>query len=119
VALDAAVREKNDSLLLLNSSRGRPWTEGGFRSSFFKLRDKVGLKGRTFHDLRGTAVTRLALAGCSMPEIGIFTGLAPDDVQQILAKHYLNRDPAIAQNAAAKLAKLAEKRTSAVKRAVK
>ena len=46
-----------------------------------------------------------------MPEISIFTGLSPDDVQQILAQHYLGRDPAIAENAAAKLAKLAETRT--------
>jgi hypothetical protein len=58
-----------------------------------------------------TAVTRLAFAGCTVPEISIFTGLSPDDVQQILVKHYLNRDPAIAKNAAEKLAKLAETRT--------
>jgi hypothetical protein len=32
-------------------------------------------------------------------------------VRSILTKHYLNRDPAIAENAAAKLAKLAEART--------
>ena len=119
VALDAAVCEKNDSLLILNTSRGQPWTEGGFRSSFFKLRDKIGLKGRTFHDLRGTAVTRLAYAGCTEAEIAIFTGLSLGDVRAILTKHYLNRDPAIAENAAAKLAKLAETRTSLPKRAPK
>ncbi len=28
VALDAALREKRDSVLVLNNSRGRPWTEG-------------------------------------------------------------------------------------------
>jgi integrase len=111
VALDAAVRRNPDSLLILNNSYGRPWTEAGFRSSFFKFRDKVGLKGRTFHDLRGTAVTRLTLAGCTVPEVSVFTGLSPDDVQQILVKHYLNRDPAIAKNASEKLAKLAETRT--------
>ncbi|HWE20132.1 MAG TPA: integrase, partial [Hyphomicrobiaceae bacterium] len=111
VVLDAALKANPESLLMFNNSFGRPWTEGGFRSSFFKLRDKIGLKGRTFHDLRGTAVTRLALAGCTVPEISIFTGLSIDDVQQILAKHYLNRDPKIAENAAAKLAKLAETRT--------
>ena len=42
VALDAAVKQNPDSLMILNTSRGRPWTEGGFRSSFFKLRDKIG-----------------------------------------------------------------------------
>jgi hypothetical protein len=45
-------------------------------------------------------VTRLALAGCSAPEISIFTGPSPDDVRQILAKRHLNRDPKIAENAA-------------------
>jgi integrase len=109
--LDAAVKANPDSLVMFNSSRKRPWTEAGFRSSFFKERDRLGLKGRTFHDLRGTAVTRLAFAGCTVPEISVFTGLSPDDVQQILAKHYLNRDPKIAENAAEKLAKLAETRT--------
>jgi len=111
VALDAAVKQNPNSLLILNNSKGRPWTEGGFRSSFFKFRDKIGLKGRTFHDLRGTAVTRLAYAGCSNAEIAIFTGLSLADVQAILDKHYLSRDPAIAESAAAKLAKLAEERT--------
>lgn len=74
----------------------------------------MGLQGRTFHDLRGTAAARLALAGCTVPEISVFTGLSPDDVRQILARHYLGRDPAIAENAAAKLAKLAEERTKTV-----
>jgi integrase len=111
VALEAAVREKRDSVLILNNSRGRPWTEAGFRSSFFKLRDKIGLKGRTFHDLRGTAVTRLAIAKCTDAEIAIYTGLSLADVRSILDKHYLSRDPAIAESAAAKLAKLAEERT--------
>ena len=67
--------------------------------------------GGTFHDLLGTAVTRLAFAGCTEAEIAIYTGLSLDDVRSILTKHYLNRDPAIAENAAAKLAKLAEART--------
>lgn len=110
-ALDVAAKQKGESVLILNNSRGKPWTEGGFRASFFKIRDKIGLKGLRFHDLRGTSVTRLALAGCTVPEIHVYTGLSPDDVQQILVKHYLHQDPAIAQNAGAKLAKLAEQRT--------
>jgi integrase len=110
VALDAEKARKRGLLILLNS-RGQKWTAGGFRSSFFKLRNKIGLKGRTFHDLRGTAVTRLAIAKCSEAEIAIFTGLSLADVRSILDKHYLSRDPAIAESAAAKLAVLAEERT--------
>jgi len=60
---------------------------------------------RDLLDLLGTAVTRLAFAGCTEAEIAIYTGLSLDDVRSILTKHYLNRDPAIAENAAAKLAK--------------
>lgn len=112
VALDSAVKQNPDSLLILNNSFGRPWTEDGFRSSFFRLRNNLGLQGRTFHDLRGTAATRLAYAGCTEAEIAIFTGLSLEDVRAILTKHYLNRDPSIAENAAKKLAKLAETRTN-------
>jgi hypothetical protein len=63
----------------------------------------------TFHDLRGTAVTRLALAGCTEAEIATITGLSLRNVRAILDTHYLNRDPALAVNAIRKL----EKRTKA------
>jgi hypothetical protein len=38
-------------------------------SSFRKAKAKAGLDGVNFADLRGTAVTRLVLAGCPVPEI--------------------------------------------------
>jgi integrase len=116
-ALDAAARNKQDSVLVLNNSDGKPWTENGFRSSWGKARDRAGLAGLTFHDLRGTSATRLA--GCSDAEIGTFTGLALADVRAILDKHYLNRDPRLAESAAAKLEKLAEAGTNSPKRAPK
>jgi hypothetical protein len=34
-----------------------------------KVRDKLGIVGIAFNDLRGKAVTRLAIAGCEVPEI--------------------------------------------------
>ena len=43
----------------------------------------------TFHDLRGTAVTRLALAGCTEAEIATITGHSLRDVRAILDTHYL------------------------------
>ena len=61
----------------------------------------------TFHDLRGTAVTRLALSGCTEAEIATITGLALRAVRSILDSHYLQRDPALAESAIRKL----EKRT--------
>ncbi len=40
------------------SSLGRPWTSDGFRASFRKACLAAGVRKR-FHDLRGTAATRL------------------------------------------------------------
>jgi integrase len=93
---------KRSPLVLVNSD-GRPWTEDGFRSSWAKACKAAGIVGVTFHDLRGTAVTRLALAGCSAIEIATLTGHSLRDVGAILDAHYLNRDPALAENAIRKL----------------
>ena len=53
----------------------------------------------TFHDLRGTAVTRLALAECTEAEIATITGHSLRGVRAILDTHYLARDPALAESA--------------------
>ena len=63
--LDAAPRPSSPIILL--SSEGKPWTEAGFRASFNKARDRAGVVGLTFNDMRGTAVTRLALCGAPSP----------------------------------------------------
>jgi integrase len=99
--LDATSRR--DTLLVLVNSDGKPWTEDGFRSSWGKACKAAGVVGVTFHDLRGTAVTRLALAGCSPIEIATLTGHSLRDVGAILDAHYLNRDPALAESAIRKL----------------
>lgn len=57
----------------------------------------------TFHDLRGTAVTRLALAECTEAEIAAITGHSLKDVGAILDAHYLKRDPKLAESAIKKL----------------
>jgi hypothetical protein len=59
--------------------------------------------GVTFNDLRGTAVTRLALVECTEAEIATLTGHSLRDVRSILDAHYLNRDPALAESAVRKL----------------
>jgi integrase len=106
-ALDAAAKNKQ-AVLILTTKAGHAWTEDGFRASWRKACTNAGIDGLTFHDLRGTAVTRLALAGCTEAEIAVFTGLSLASVREILDKHYLNRDPTIADSAGAKLAKVAE-----------
>ena len=102
VALDAAERGKRSPTILLNSD-GRPWTSAGFRASWGKAAEKAGIEGLTFNDLRGTAVTRLALVGCTEAEIATLTGHSLRDVRSILDAHYLNRDHALAESAIHKL----------------
>ena len=108
VALDAAEKR---STIILTTIDGTPWTAAGFRASWRKACAKVGIKGVTFNDLRGTAVTRLALAECTEAEIATITGHSLRDVRSILDAHYLHRDPALAESAIRKL----ERRTNSPK----
>jgi integrase len=91
---------RRDGHILVNSD-GLPWTENGFRSSFGKTKGKV--RGKTFHDLRGTAITRLAKAGCNELEIAVITGHSPKTVSEILRAHYLGADAERAEIAIQKL----------------
>src|SRR6516225_4436109 len=65
-ALDAAPKR---SPIMLTTADGKPWTPDGFRASWGKACKRAAVIGVTFHDLRGTAVTRLAIAGCTEAEI--------------------------------------------------
>lgn len=99
-ALDAAVKR---STIILTNSDGKPWSQDGFRASWRKACAKAGIVGVTFHDLRGTAVTRLALAGCTEAEIATITGHSLRSVRAIIDTHYLARDPALGESAITKL----------------
>jgi len=101
-ALDQAAKNKESPIILLNSE-GRPWTPDGFRSSWGKACNKARIEDVTFNDLRGTAVTRLALVGCTEAEISAITGHSMRDVRSILDAHYLHRDQALAESAIRKL----------------
>jgi integrase len=105
VALDAAIKR---STIILTNSDGKPWTPDGFRASWRKACKRAGIVDVTFHDLRGTAVTRLALAGCTEAEIATITGHSLRSVRAIVDTHYLARDPALGESAITKL----EKRTN-------
>jgi integrase len=91
------------STLILVSSDNKPWTPDGFRSSWRKACANAGVTGVTFNDLRGTAVTRLALVECTEAQIASITGHSLRDVRSILDSHYLHRDPALAEAAIQKL----------------
>jgi integrase len=89
--------------IMLTSSHGKPWTSDGFRSSWGRACDEAGIKGVTFHDLRGSAVTRLAEAGCTSEEIASITGHSLNDVNAMLDAHYLSRTQALSDGAILKL----------------
>jgi integrase len=99
-ALDATPKR---STIILTTTGGKPWTPDGFRASWGKACKRAGILGVTFHDLRGTAVTRLAICECTEPEIATITGHSLRSVRAILDTHYLNRDPALAESAIRKL----------------
>jgi integrase len=98
--LDAIPRK---SPIILVNTEGKPWSESGFQGAWGKAAARAGISGRTFHDLRGTAVVTLARAGCNEIEIYSITGHKPGDVQALLTAHYLPRDTKVAMNAIAKL----------------
>lgn len=92
------------AVTILTNADGHAWTSDGFRSTWRKTCVAagligIGMKGPTFHDIRGTSVTRLALAGCTTPEIATITGHSLRDVEIILDAHYLKRDGGLAESA--------------------
>ena len=95
------IRQREGRILL--NSFGEEWSPDGFRASWRKACRAAGVLGLTFNDLRGTAVTRLALAQCTEAEIATITGHTLRDVRSILDAHYLHRDPALAESAIRKL----------------
>jgi integrase len=122
VPVGTPLRERLDAMtrlgaVILTNAYGAPWTSDGFRTSWAKACIKAGIDELTFHDLRGSAVTRLAIAGCSVPEIAAITGHSLKDVEDILDKHYLSRDQALAETAIRKLERN-QRRAKAVNRAV-
>ncbi len=121
----AQVRKKAKvpSTQVLVNQDGRPWSEDGFRVMWGKTCIKAKVPngrhgGVTFHDLRGTAVTRLFIAGCTEGEIATITGHTLAMVRSILDKNYFHRDIRLAESAiekyeATSFAKLEEARFGA------
>jgi integrase len=102
--LDARRPERAEGPILRNTF-GDPCTGDGFRASWAKAFDraKLGDDDLHFHDLRGTAVRRLSLSGCTTPQIAAITGHSPRDVDEILKAHYLGGQAELAEQAIVKL----------------
>ncbi|SFO77213.1 Site-specific recombinase XerD [Cohaesibacter marisflavi] len=84
-----------------------------YRKEFRKVCDRAAekmpsLKGFRDQDLRDTAVTWLANAGCTLPQMASITGHSVENIHKIL-KHYLAQTPEQASLAAQKLLVYIEK----------
>jgi integrase len=93
---------KRSATVILTNKHGMAWTPNIFGKAWRDACRKAKIEGLTFHDLRGTAVTRLAEAECSGAEIAAITGHSMKDVGRILDV-YLARTGKIALAAIAKL----------------
>jgi integrase len=102
-ALDATRPKKAEGAILRNTF-GDPWTADCFKTSWGKAVQRAKIDDDLhFHDLRATAVTRLALAGCTIAEIAAITGHSLQDVEHILKAHYLGDQIELAEQAIIKL----------------
>jgi integrase len=91
-----------NSPVVLTNSYGRPWQPNAFRKAWSSVSRKAGIVDLTFHDLRGTAVTRLSEAECTPQEIATITGHSLRDVGAIVDR-YSARTDKLAVAAIAKL----------------
>lgn len=85
--LKAELGKRGKGAVLRNAS-GNAWTPSGFRTSWQRSRPK-GFD-RTFHDLRGTFVTKLASIGFSDQELSYITGWETEKVAAI-RQRYVDR----------------------------
>ncbi|WP_321339312.1 hypothetical protein [Breoghania sp.] len=100
--------------ILIDEVKGQPWHPSGdhYRKVFACVRDAAAkrhpsLKGFRDQDLRDTAVTWLANAGCTVPEICSITGHSIVSANTIM-KHYLAATDDQANSAIAKLSRWIE-----------
>jgi integrase len=100
--LDTLWHENGDGPILLGA-RGKAW-KTGFGSAFSAEKQRLGFHHLHFHDLRGTCVTRLRIAGCSISEIASITGHSEKRAEEILTKNYLGNTAELADRAMARLA---------------
>ena len=94
---------------ILTTARGRPWKPDHFRHEWSEACRAAGITGLHFHDLRGTAITRLSEAGCTPQEIATISGHSLQSISTILDV-YSARTSGLASSAIAKLENATKKR---------
>ena len=97
-ALDDA---KRSSPLILTTKTHRAFTSRHFGNLWLKASKLAEVGDLHFHDLRGTAITLLAEAGCTIPQIASITGHSLRTVTDILGRSYLASTLTLARGAIA------------------
>jgi integrase len=93
---------------VLTTPTGRARTKRYFNEHGNEAVIAAGIEDLHFHDLRGTAITMLAEAGCTVPEIAAVTGHSLKHVTPIL-EVYLSRTRHLADAAIIKLERRAKR----------
>ena len=86
--------------VVLTTKTNRPWKARYFKAQWEAAAKAAGIEQLHFHDLRGTAITMLAEAKCTVPQIASITGHSLKTVTTILEK-YLARTRILAEEAIA------------------
>jgi len=102
--LDSAQRR---AAVMLATKTGLAFKKRYFAEQWEMTCKAAGITDLHFHDIRGTTVTMLAEAGCTVPEIVAITGHSLRRAQDILDK-YLARTSKLAESAIAKFENVIE-----------
>lgn len=89
-----------DAAVILTTKTRLPWKARYFKAQWEAASKAAGISNLHFHDIRGTAITMLAEAGCTTPQIAAITGHSLKTVTTILDK-YLARTRVLAGEAVA------------------
>ncbi len=92
---------ERSATVILATKTGRAWQKRYFAEQWDMASKAAGITDLHFHDIRGTSVTMLAEAGCSVPEIASITGHSLRSVHTILEK-YMSRTRTLAKSAMTK-----------------
>jgi integrase len=96
IPLTPALRDLLDEIpkaatTIVTNTKGRPWTECGLQTMWGLAKKASGVKGKRFHDLRGTTATKFCLVGLTDTEIAAIIGWSPTRVAEIRAR-YVDRE---------------------------
>ena len=100
-ALKSTLDAYRRAAVILTTKAGRSYSKRHLAQQWEKTRKAAGIVDLHFHDIRGTTVTMLAEAGCTLPEIVSITSHTLRRTQDILDK-YLARTSKLAESAIAK-----------------